>query len=253
MMLVENGFRQIIHRPVEHEAGGKNFRAGAFICVKVGYDKTKVAMGRNDCTGTSRFHQHHVPHATIANQLMFHQLYQTNGKETTMKHFFGTNRDVLFSAIGLAGLLMLFQGCDRAHDGHDHAAETPESGHVHPPSKYNEVLVEFPGHKYAMEIIDERETTGLVTAFLTDAHFEPTEVDAQEVRLNFVIAGAPKSFTLSRTPQEAGKPATFTLTDMKLATLICEGWQGDATAVVEIGGTPYNSKLVKLSGHDHDH
>ncbi|MCL2624137.1 MAG: hypothetical protein FWD31_10780 [Planctomycetaceae bacterium] len=152
--------------------------------------------------------------------------------------------------LGWVGLLMIFQGC--ADHGHDHAAETSGGGHVHPDPRYNEVLVEFPGHKYAMEIIDEKETTGRVTAFLTDAHFEPTAVDAQEVRLNFIVEDKPKSFTLSRTPQEAGKPATFTLTDMELATLLCEGWQREATASVEIGGVPYNSKLIKLSGHDHD-
>ncbi|MCL2117990.1 MAG: hypothetical protein FWH27_06135 [Planctomycetaceae bacterium] len=155
------------------------------------------------------------------------------------------------SLLALAAVLLILHGC--SGDGHDHAAETP--AHAHPPHtpKYNEVLVEFPGHDYSMEIIDERETTGLVTAFLTDAHFEPTEVDARDVRLNFVVGGSPKTYTLSRIPQEAGKPATFTLTDMELATLLCEGWQGEATASVTIGGVPYNSKLVKLAGHDHDH
>jgi hypothetical protein len=115
-------------------------------------------------------------------------------------------------------LIFLVQGCDQ---GHDHASEQDDHAALHK-TKYNEVLVEFPGHKYAMEIIDEAETTGLVTAFLTDAHFDPITVDAQEVRLNFVMAGSPKTFTLTRTEQQAGEPATFTLTDMELATLICE-------------------------------
>lgn len=119
-------------------------------------------------------------------------------------------------------------------------------------SKYNEVLVEFPGHRYAMEIIDEKETTGLVTAFLTDAHFEPVEVDTTEVRLNFIVDGAPKTYSLVRVPKENGKPAIFTLTDMELATLNCEGWKGEATATIEVSGTPYSAKLIKL-GHDHDH
>ena len=157
-------------------------------------------------------------------------------------------------------LVFLTQGCDQKHDrGHDSGTVT-SSGGAEPDAhaalhktKYNEVLVEFPGHKYSMEIIDERETTGLVTAFLTDAHFDPVEVDAQEVWLNFMVDGNPKSFTLARSEQEAGKPATFTLTDMELATLICEGWQGDAMAMVEISGTPYNAKLDKLAAHDHDH
>ena len=150
-------------------------------------------------------------------------------------------------------LMMLVQGCDQ---GHDHAsdADSQSSADAHAAlhvTKYNEVLVEFPGHQYAMEIIDEAETTGLVTAFITDAHFEPTEVDAQEVRLNFMVESKPKSYTLSRIPQKTGKPATFTLTDMELASLICEGWQGDATASVEVGGVPYNAKLEKLSEHEH--
>ena len=153
------------------------------------------------------------------------------------------------------GLIFLVQGCDQGHDhGSDTTAQSGADAHaaLHK-TKYNEVLVEFPGHKYAMEIIDERETTGLVTAFLTDAHFDPVEVDTQETRLNFVVGGSPKTFTLTRIEQKAGEPATFTLTDMELATLICEGWQGDATAAVEINGSPYNAKLEKLSEHDHDH
>jgi|GEM_PF-2424425 len=176
-----------------------------------------------------------------------------------MKHLLETNLLIL----GLIGTLMILQGCTPGHnenDGHDHAAETSGGGHGHDVkilSKYKEVVVEFPGHKYAMEIIDEKETTGLVTAFVTDADFEPTEVDAREVRLNFMVDGKPKTLILTRIPQETGKPAIFTLTDMELATLICEGWRGEATATIEIGGIPYNSKLVKLSQHDdngkHDH
>ena len=180
-----------------------------------------------------------------------------------MKQF--TRNTMLFLA--LLCLVAFSQGCDKAkqtddhgHDhaaagDHDHATDSGHGGHgshAHQ-SKYKEVVVEFPGHKYAMEIIDEKETTGLVTAFLTDAHFGNIAVDATEVQLNFVIDGSPKSFTLTRAPQEEGKPATFTLTDMQLATLNCEGWQGDATATVNIGGTPYTSKLIKVGHHDHAH
>ena len=190
-------------------------------------------------------------------------------------------KTTIYTTLALAAICMFMtaQGCNKGKEehGHDHdhdhgaaktahdddhghraapaggTAQSAEAAHaaLHRP-KYNEVLVEFPGHRYAMEIIDEKETTGLVTAFVTDAHFTPVTVDAQEVRLNFVIGGAPKAFTLTRAAQEAGKPATFTLTDMELATLICEGWQGDATASVEIGGTPFNAKLVKLSEHGHE-
>ena len=152
-------------------------------------------------------------------------------------------------------LMMLVQGCDQGHDhasnaGSQSSADAHAALHV---TKYNEVLVEFPGHKYSMEIIDEAETTGQVTAFITDAHFDPVAVDTREVRLNFIVNGKPKTFTLARIEQKTGEPVTFTLTNMELATLICEGWQGDATAMVEISGTPYNAKLQKLSEHEHDH
>ena len=152
-----------------------------------------------------------------------------------------------FAAV--CGLILLVQGCNQGHDHGPASSGTGQDAHaaLHQ-SKYNETVVEFPGHRYAMEIIDEKETTGLVTAFLTGAHFEPIEVDTKEVRLNFVADGQPKTFTLTRVEQEAGKPAMFTLTDMELATLNCEGWQGEATASVEVGGRPYSAKLVKLSG-----
>lgn len=160
----------------------------------------------------------------------------------------------------IVAVLGLAVGCgEHSHNeegGHSHAPAVAPATDAHAAlhaTRYNEVLVEFPGHKYAMEIIDD-ETTGLVTAFLTDAHFAPCAVDAQEVRLNFVVGGQPKVFTLARSPQEAGKPATFTLTDTELATLNCEGWEGTAMAMVEIGGVPYQAPLVKLSQHgDHDH
>ena len=153
--------------------------------------------------------------------------------------------------VAIGCVILLAQGCgkqDEHHhdDGHDHGSHAT----LHKP-KYNEVMAEFPGHQYALEITDEKGTTGLVTAFLTDAHFEPTAVDAKEIRLNFVIDGKPKTYTLSRTEPEEGKPATFTLKDMELATLNCEGWQGEATVSVEIGGTPYSAKLIKLDSHDH--
>ena len=156
--------------------------------------------------------------------------------------------------ITLCCTILLTQGCKDDHDHNHGTAPAGQDAHaaLHKP-KYNEVLIEFPGHKYAMEVIHD-ETTGLVTAFLTDAHFEPVAVDAKEVRLNFVVDGKPKTYTLTRTEQETGKPATFTLTDKDLAVLTCDGWQGEASASVEVGGTPYKAKMVKLGGHDeHDH
>ena len=186
-------------------------------------------------------------------------------------------KTTFYTTLALVAICMIFaaQGCDHAHDhandhdGHDHATTAPDgtsknAGNVqstqdahaalHKP-KFNNVLVEFPGHKYAMEIIDDDKIPGLVLAILTDAHFTPVTVDAQEVYLNLVVDGNPKTYTLSRIVRsipKTGEPAAFTLTDTELAQLICEGWRGEATASVEIGGTPYNAKLVKLGGHNHE-
>jgi uncharacterized protein YndB with AHSA1/START domain len=160
-------------------------------------------------------------------------------------------KKTIFTTLTLIALCCLITGCGHVHSP-DGDSASGSHAHVHT-WKYNEVVVEFPGHTYALEIIDEKETTGLVTAFLTDTHCEPIEVDTTEVRLNFRVGGSPKTFTLTRIEQETGEPATFTLTDMELATLLCEGWQGDATASVSVSGAPYNAKLVKLAEHDHDH
>jgi uncharacterized protein YndB with AHSA1/START domain len=161
-------------------------------------------------------------------------------------------KKTIFTTWACMTLCCAMIGCDSG--GQNQATTSAGGGHDHAHQwKYNEVVVEFPGHKYALEIIDEKETTGLVTAFLTDAHCVPIEVDTEEVRLNFIVGGSPKTFTLSRIETKAGEPATFTLTDMELATLLCEGWQGDATASIAISGAPYNAKLVKIGEHDHTH
>jgi hypothetical protein len=169
-----------------------------------------------------------------------------------------TTINYTLTLIAVCGLFLFVQGC-----GHtcgpdcDHAHSTSRAtGHDdcdgdHTP-RYGETLVVFPGHSFAMEIIDEKGTTGLVTAFLTDAHFDPVEVDTQEVRLNFIIDGTPTTFTLTRIETAAGEPATFTLVDMQLATLNCEGWEGEANARVMINGVPFSSRLIQLDGH-HGH
>jgi len=161
------------------------------------------------------------------------------------------------ACIAVSCLLLFVQGCGDAPTSTPTAqnggAHHHDCSDLHRP-KHNEVLVTFPGHTYALEIIDEKETTGRVTAFLTCAHFEPVEVDTQEVRLNFVVDGSPRTFLLTRIEDEPGKPATFTLVDMELATLLCEGWQGEARAVIEVNGMPFTERLVKLGCGEHcDH
>lgn len=172
----------------------------------------------------------------------------------------------------ILGCLVVFTGCNKpptatTSDTEKQETMSAEDAHaaLHTP-KYKEVVAEFPGHKYALEVINENEEEGLVAAFLTDAHFSPVDVDTQEVQLNFTADGAAKTFTLNRAEQDAGKPAKYTLQNKELSELICDGWKGDATASMEAGGNPFNAKMKKLSkkhdhnhghshghGHDHDH
>ena len=183
----------------------------------------------------------------------------------------------IFTLVAVIAMVALPIGCDKAkptsstegddkavskddHAGHNHAAPTADADAAHAAlhaPKYNQIVVVFPGHKYAMEIIENTEedgsVTASVTAFLTNAHFAPIAVDAQEVKLDFLVDGNASSYTLKREVQEPGKPATFTATDKELAVLCCEGWKGDAMATVEINGVPYSQKMVKLNVGAHDH
>ena len=173
-------------------------------------------------------------------------------------------KKTVFPALALAAaycLVLFVQGCGHTcgpNCGHDHGRLAIGTAAIHDgcdsdhTPRHNNVVAVFPGHTYAMEIIDDR-TTGLVTAFLTCVHFDPVAVDATEVRLNFLIDSTPRQFILIRTEQTEGEPATFTLTDMELAVLICEGWQGDATTRIEIGGVPFSARMVKVGACGHVH
>jgi hypothetical protein len=130
--------------------------------------------------------------------------------------------------------------------------------------KHNQVVVEFPGHKYSLEIAilkttekesSEERIVPTVFAFVSDTHFEPLKIEAKEVRLNFVVDRKPKSFVLSpatidpRTEKEPKPQTIFKSNDPELVKLITDGWQGNATAnmVVQVGrnSTPYTARLMK--------
>ena len=169
----------------------------------------------------------------------------------------------ILSLVVVLTLIVLPIGCDKPtvdtnteivkksdsnddHAGHEHDAHAA----LHKP-KHNQIIAEFPGHKYAMEIVENGDS---VTAYLTDAHFAPIQLDVQEVKLDFIVDEKPASYTLKRTADESGKPATFTADDKELAELCCDGWHGEAMATFELAGAPYRTKLTKLNVvHDHDH
>ena len=129
---------------------------------------------------------------------------------------------------------------------------------------YNQVIVEFPGHQYSLEIavkpvketIDGVErTVQTVFAYVSDTHFEPIKIDTQEIRLNFVVDRRPRSFVLlpvkvDPRPESERKPQSiFELKDADLAKLIESGWQGNATANMQVqvgrNRVPYNARLMQ--------
>ena len=130
--------------------------------------------------------------------------------------------------------------------------------------QYDQVAAVFPGHRFALEIavkpvketVDGVErTVPTVFAFVTDAHFEPTRVETQAIRLNFVVDRRPRSFVLlpvnvdPRTENDPKPQSIFELKDPDLVKLISDGWQGNATAVMQVqvgrSMTPFTARLVR--------
>ena len=137
------------------------------------------------------------------------------------------------------------------------AARVPNS------PKHDQVVVEFPGHRYSLEIAvkpiketinGEERSVPIVFAYVSDAHFEPRVVDTKEIQLNFVIDRQPKIFILLPVKSDAdvGRDASdtkpqsvFELKDPALVKLISDGWQGVAQARMSVGRTPYTARLMK--------
>ena len=133
--------------------------------------------------------------------------------------------------------------------------------------KHNQVVVEFPGHRYSLEIaaksiketVDgEERTVTKVLVYVSDSHFEPLVVETKEIRLNFIVDKQPKSFVLlpvkagadvGRDAKDTKPQSVFELKDPELLKLIVNGWQGVAQAQMVIGGgrtpAPFTAKLVK--------
>ena len=125
--------------------------------------------------------------------------------------------------------------------------------------KHNQVVVEFPGHRYSLEIVvmpvketvnDVEREVPTVFAFASDTHFEPLRIDTREVRLNFVVDRRPRSFVLlpakvDPRPERDRTPQTiFELRDPELVKLISDGWQGTAQASMLVGRTPFTARLI---------
>ena len=144
-------------------------------------------------------------------------------------------------------------------------AQLPNIANVPNAPKHNQVVVEFPGHRYSLEIAvksikemvnGEEQTIQTVFAFVSDTHFEPLVVDSSQIRLNFAVDRRPKSFILlpvqaeeyaarMGTPRDLPRQSVFELQDPELITLISDGWQGVAQASMQVGRTPFTARLME--------
>ena len=71
------------------------------------------------------------------------------------------------------------------------------------------------------------------------------------IRLNFVVDRRPRSFVLipvradSNVARDARQPTVFESKDPELIRLISGGWQGNATASMLVGRTPFTARLMQ--------
>ena len=135
------------------------------------------------------------------------------------------------------------EACDHDHE-HDHEQEETHA-HVHPDPTYKQYYAGFPGHKYAVEVVTNEETN-VVTAYLTDAHYAPVSVAANEITLQYIVDSAPQSVTLAKAETASGEALRYTLDNEALKTLL----KGDAcpeiTVSVEVDGVPVTATLKKF-------
>ncbi|MDO4570098.1 MAG: hypothetical protein Q4D38_06935 [Planctomycetia bacterium] len=128
------------------------------------------------------------------------------------------------------------------HDAHDAASEADAHAALHI-SHYKQWVVNFPGHKYALEVTTQ-DADNIVRAYLTNAHFEPIAAGVESVEIRCVVSDAPQSFTLAKVETAAGESLRFELASDELKALL-RGESLNASAVVEIDGAPFSADFEK--------
>lgn len=154
-------------------------------------------------------------------------------------------------------LLSLAVGCTgqpaggpSATNGDSPAAEADAHAHDHPSvGPHNGTLVELGNHEYHLEVTHDASS---VTLYVLDDHAERVvPIDASELTINLMQAGAPQQFKLPANPDPAdpaGKSSRFTLANTDLVALL-DDHDAAPNVSLTIAGTPYTGKIE----HDHDH
>jgi hypothetical protein len=149
-----------------------------------------------------------------------------------------------------------FAGCKPAEkNDSEEPGDSPEAtdgGHSHTEGEHGGALAVFEGHAFHAELLGD-EDTGEVKVLISDAAFEPIDVDAESINLNLVETGAaPQQFELPRS-EPVDEVAAYTTTNLELAELACDGWEGSLQISVTINGIPYNAHFASPEGGHEGH
>lgn len=151
-------------------------------------------------------------------------------------------RSLTCSLVALAAFAA-FTGCGKpaaptppAAAPHAHAETGPHQGQI----------LELGEEEFHAELVHDDATHTITVYVLDSAAKNAVPIDAKELPLNIVVAGAPKQFALPAAPlagEAAGKSSCFKLTDQAL----CEALDDPKTTGrlnLTIGDKPYTADLA---------
>ncbi len=124
------------------------------------------------------------------------------------------------------------------------AVNYDDNFHSHGKGRFGGLLAILGSHQFHAEFIPDTET-GDVLAIVYDNHFKPFQTETKELTLALKVGDEPKTFTLLVDHDGSeGKPATFKITDVDLAKILAQGWQGDARVMFTSADAPASGNLI---------
>lgn len=151
--------------------------------------------------------------------------------------------------------LILFCGCPAKQETPSAAPPQPVSqvgaGHNHDFGPDGGSLAVLGSHQYHAEAIAS-EASGDVEIRIYTSSNKPTSVDAKEIKLNRIVDGQPKQYTLPLI--EGGKTAIFKINDPELAETVHDrNWDGDLQMTLLVAEMPCNGSFSKKKSGGDDH
>lgn len=151
--------------------------------------------------------------------------------------------------------LILFCGCPAKQEN---PSTTPpqsvshaDAGHNHDFGPDGGSLAVLGSHQFHAEAI-ANEASGDVEIRIYTSSNQPTSVDAKDIKLNRIVGGQPKQYTLLLI--EGGKTATFKINDPELAETVHDRtWDGDLQMSLLVADVPCNGSFSKKKSIGDDH